>query len=113
MATKSIAPMVKRWDDEHTYVVEGSYFYHTLAQAKNGMQKDAAKWLLNTSWKELDSGAYWYGRIERQTKTMYGDLAGTLRAYRYRDNGIDIIDCVFNGKSIAVPTKKVKEILKK
>ena len=34
---KTIKPMVKRWDDEHTYVVEGSYFYHTLAQAKNGM----------------------------------------------------------------------------
>ena len=37
MATKSIKPMVKRWDEEHTYVVGGSYFYHTEAQAKNGM----------------------------------------------------------------------------
>ena len=112
MATKSIAPMVKRWDDEHTYVVEGSYFYHTEAQAKNSMQKDAVKWLLNTSWKELDSGAYWYGRVERHTKTMYGNLVGTFRAYRYRDNGIDTIDCIYNGKSKSMPTAKAKLILK-
>ena len=61
----------------------------------------------------MDSGAYWYGRVVRQTKTMYGDLVGILRAYRVRNNGIDTIECVYKGKAIAVPTNKAKEILKK
>lgn len=73
----------------------------------------AVKWLMNTSWKELDSGAYWYGEIDRKTKSQPLHRIGILRAYRYHDNGIDMIDCVYKGKSNAMPTAKAKLILKK
>ena len=112
MATKtSIKPMVKKWDEDHTYS-DGEYWYHTESQIKKQMQKKAVDWLLKTPWKSLEEGAYWYCSATRKTKSSYGSF-GIMRAYRYRDNGIDMIDCVFNGKSKAVPTIKAKEILRK